>query len=235
MNVPVAGDPGRAPAVQQMFARIAPGYDRANRLMSLGIDRRWRRQAIAALGNAARGDVLDLCAGTMDFTAALVGTARSIVACDFCQPMLDAGTAKIPVGSPVTTLCADARSVPLPAGSFDGIVIGFGIRNVPEPERALAECVRLLRPGGALVVVDFFRPTTLLARLFSATWNRVMLPTIGGMITGHPGAYRYLADSMAAWYDRPGFEEACRRAGFPRASGRELFPPVASMVTAVRS
>lgn len=231
---PVAGDPGRAPAVRAMFARIAPGYDRANRLMSFGIDRAWRKIGLRALGAAADGDVLDLCAGTLDLTAALLPRARSVTAVDFCQEMLDAGRTKLPAGAKVTTLCADARAIPLPDASFDGATIGFGIRNVPEPERALAEVARLLRPGGTLVVLDFFRPTTLAARFFSATYNRVMLPILGGLVTGDAAAYRYLADSMGAWHDRAGFEALCRAHGFASAEGRDLFPPVASLVVARR-
>jgi len=214
-----------------MFARIAPGYDRANAWMSFGIDRRWRRLAIAALGERAGGDVLDLCAGTMDFSAMLHGTARSLVAVDFCQPMLDAGASKLPPGA-VRTVCADARALPLADASVDGVVAGFGIRNVPEPERAVAEALRVLRPGGRFVVVDFFQPRSLLARFLDLTYNRVALPIIGGMLTGERGAYQYLASSMGAWTDREGFERMCREAGFARAEGRELFPPVASLVTA---
>ncbi len=229
---PVPGDPNRAPAVRDMFARIAPGYDRANQFMSMGIDRAWRRIAIRALGDTAAGDVLDLCAGTLDFTAALAPRARSVVAVDFCAPMLEAGLAKIPAGANVRTVCADARELPLPDASVDAVVIGFGIRNVPEPERALAEARRVLRPGGRMVVVDFFRPTTLAQRFFAGTYNRVVLPIVGGLVTGDASAYRYLAGSMAAWYDRPGFERACEAAGFATVTGRDLFPPVASLVEA---
>ncbi len=228
---PVAGDPDRAPAVEAMFARIAPGYDRANALMSFGIDRMWRRIAIRELGEGARGDVLDLCAGTMDFSAALHGTARSLTAVDFCAPMLEAGAAKLPAGA-VRTICADARALPLPDASVDAIVAGFGIRNVPEPHRAVAEAARVLRPGGVFVVVDFFRPVTLLARFLDLTYNRFALPLIGGLITGERSAYQYLAASMGAWTDRPGFEAMCRGNGFAVTSGRELFPPVASIVIA---
>ncbi len=232
--VPVPGDPSRAPAVRDMFARIAPGYDRANRFISMGIDRWWRRLAIRALGAAADGDMLDLCAGTLDFSAALVSRAKSVVAIDFCAPMLEAGAAKLPPGANVRTVVADARALPLTEASVDGIVIGFGIRNVPEPERVLAECHRVLRPGGVLVVVDFFRPTSWVQRLFAGTYNRVVLPIVGGLVTGDSAAYRYLAGSMAAWTDRAGFEAMCRGAGFASAGGRELFPPVASLVTARR-
>lgn len=226
---PVAGDPTRAPAVRAMFARIATGYDRANALMSMGIDRAWRKIAIRELGAAARGDVLDLCAGTMDFSGMLKGSARSLTALDFCQEMLDKGQYKAPNARIV---CADAREMPLPAASFDGAVAGFGIRNVPEPERAVAETLRVLRPGGVFVVVDFFKPTTILAKLMAGTYNRVVLPLVGGVVSGDASAYRYLAESMAAWTDRAGFEAICREAGFAEAKGWELFPPVASIVIA---
>lgn len=227
---PIPGDPARAPAVREMFARIAPGYDRANRWMSMGIDRWWRRLAIRALGPAATGDILDLCAGTMDFSAALAPGARSVTALDFCADMLEAGRAKVPAS--VRTVCADARQMPLPDASFDGIVAGFGIRNVPEPERAVAEALRVLRPGGVFVVVDFFKPTSLAARVFSSTYNRVVLPLVGGWVTGDAAPYRYLVGSMDAWTDRAGFEATCRQVGFTDVGGRELLPPVASMVVA---
>lgn len=227
--LPVAGDPSRAPAVQAMFARIAEGYDRANGLMSFGIDRAWRRIAIRELGERARGDVLDLCAGTMDFSGMLVGQARSLTALDFCAPMLERGAHKAPTARRV---CADAREMPLDDASFDACVAGFGIRNVPEPERALGEAWRVLRPGGVLVVVDFFQPRTFLARLMAGTYNRMVLPLVGGVVSGDAAAYRYLAESMGAWTDREGFERMCVAAGFAQASGRELFPPVASLVVA---
>ena len=231
---PIAGDLARAPAVQAMFARIAPGYDRANLWMSLGIDRAWRRQAIRALGPAADGDMLDLCAGTLDFSLALLGRARSVVAADFCAPMLEVGRARLPVGANVRIVVADARALPLPDASVDGIVAGFGIRNVPEPERAVAEALRVLRPGGRFVVVDFFRPTSFMARFFDRVWNRAVLPRVGGFITGDYDAYRYLVSSMGAWSDRVGFEGMCRGAGFQAAEGWELFPPVASLVVATK-
>lgn len=229
---PTAGDPARAPAVEAMFARIAPRYDLSNRVMSFGVDRIWRRIAIRELADSADGDMLDLCAGTMDFSVSLAGRARSIVALDFCQPMLDAGAAKIPAGTALRTVCADARTMPLPDASLDGAVAGFGIRNVPEPERAVAEAWRVLRPGGRLVVVDFFQPRSVLARLMDLSYNRVVLPLVGGLLTGEFSAYRYLAASMGAWSDREGFEATCRSAGFRTVRGWDLFPPVASIVVA---
>ncbi|MBM4369133.1 MAG: ubiquinone/menaquinone biosynthesis methyltransferase [Deltaproteobacteria bacterium] len=231
-SAPVAGDPGRAPAVRAMFARIAPGYDRANDVMSLGIARLWRRLALRELGPSASGDVLDLCAGTMDFSGLLAPSARSLTALDFCAEMLEAGRHKAPAARVV---CADAREMPFSAESFDAIVAGFGIRNVPEPERAVREAARVLRPGGVFVVVDFFRPTTWLARLMDRSYNRLVLPIVGRLVSGDAAAYQYLADSMGAWTDRAGFEYTCLDAGFASASGRDLFPPIASIVVARKS
>ncbi|RME29070.1 MAG: ubiquinone/menaquinone biosynthesis methyltransferase [Deltaproteobacteria bacterium] len=231
---PVAGAPDRAPQVRAMFDRIAPRYDLANRVLSLGLDRWWRRQALAALKECARGDVLDLCAGTLDFTAALVaGGARSVHAVDFSQEMLDAGRAKLPPGAEVTITAADARALPLLDQSVDGVVCGFGLRNVPELHRAVAECARVLRPGGRLVVLDFFQPDGAVGRLLQGTYNRLVVPTVGGLVTGFRDAYAYLTDSIDAFATRAEFEEMLTRFGFV-ARGRDMFPPVASLVVGIR-
>jgi ubiquinone/menaquinone biosynthesis methyltransferase len=215
-----------------MFARIAPGYDKANLWMSLGIDRLWRRKILKLAGAKAQGDVLDLCAGTLDFSLMLQGTASSLTAVDFCQEMLDVGAKRLPVDHQVRLICADARVLPLPEQSMDLVVAGFGIRNVPEPDRAVAEIFRVLKPGGVFLIVDFFRPESFIARLMAGSYNRIMLPLVGGLITGDASAYRYLADSMGAWVSRPGFEAICAQKGFNPVQGAELFPPVASWVQA---
>jgi ubiquinone/menaquinone biosynthesis methyltransferase len=213
-----------------MFARIAPGYDRANRVASLGIDQAWRRAALRALGNAAHGDVVDLCAGTLDLSAMITG-ARSVVAVDFCKEMLDAGRAKAPGARLV---CADARELPLPAESADAVIAGFGIRNVPEPGRAVAEVARVLRPGGVFVCLDFFRPATVAQRILVDTYNTLVLPVVGGWATGQPSAYRYLVQSMDAWLTRAQFQDLLAGHRFREIDGWDLFPPVASIARGVK-
>lgn len=233
-SAPTAGADDRAPQVREMFDQLAPKYDLANRVLSLGLDQWWRRQAIAALKDSAQGDMLDLCAGTLDFTAALVqGGARHVHAVDFAQEMLETGRAKLPPGAPVTITAADARELPLDDQCVDGIVCGFGLRNVPELHRAVAECARVLRPGGRLVVLDFFQPEGAVSRLLQETYNRAVVPTVGGMVTGFREAYAYLTTSIDAFQTRAEFEELLDRFGFV-ARGREMLPPVASMVVGIR-
>ncbi|MCB9779675.1 MAG: ubiquinone/menaquinone biosynthesis methyltransferase [Alphaproteobacteria bacterium] len=231
---PTAGADDRAPQVRAMFDQLAPKYDLANRVLSLGLDQWWRRQALAALKDNARGEVLDLCAGTLDFTVALVrGGATHVHAVDFAGEMLEAGRAKLPPGAPVTITRADARELPLPAQSVDGIICGFGLRNVPELHRAIAECARVLRPGGRLVVLDFFQPEGTVSRLLQDSYNRLVVPTVGGMVTGFRDAYAYLTDSIDAFQTRPQFEAMLTDFGFV-VRGREMVPPVASMIVGIR-
>lgn len=229
---PAAGSADRAPEVRAMFDDLAPRYDLANRLLSLGLDQGWRRQAVKALGDRAQGDVLDLCAGTLDLTVMLLKAgARQVWAVDFSEQMLAAGQSKLPPGAPVRLVAADARTLPLPDDSVDAIVCGFGLRNVPEPARAVAECARVLRPGGRLVVLDFFRPVTVTSRALQASYNRVVVPVVGGVVTGFGAAYRYLAGSIDAFETREGFQTLCEDAGMV-ASGHDMLPPVASLVVA---
>ena len=228
---PVAGDPGRALAVQQMFDRIAPTYDLANRVLSMGVDTLWRRRAIAALGEGARGQVLDLCAGTMDITlAVLAGGARCVTALDFSAEMLACGRQRLPEGAPVTVVQGDAQDLKLDDASFDAGICGFGLRNVPDNRLALAQLYRVLRPGGRFAVLEFFRPVRGDARAFHAVFNKLVLPTVGGLISGDRAAYAYLADSMQTYLRRPEFEDLAREVGFEIVSGQELLPPVASLV-----
>lgn len=229
---PVPGSPDRAPEVQRMFEALAPRYDLGNRVLSLGLDQRWRRAAVQALGPAAQGEVLDLCAGTMDLTVQLLGAGASrVVALDFSAAMLEAGAAKLPPGAPVTRVTADARALPLPDRSVDAILCGFGLRNVPELPRALAECARVLRPGGVLVVLEFFQPTGWLPRLLQASYNRVVMPALGGLLTGYGAAYRYLAGSIDSFCTLDQFDALLRAQGLT-PSRQELFPYVAAISVA---
>ncbi len=231
---PTAGAEDRAPAVRQMFNEIAPRYDRANRVLSLGLDQAWRRSAIAALGENGKGRVLDLCSGTMDLTRMLIDRgATHVTAADFSEAMLATGSSKINEGEPVDIVCADARDLPLEDNSVDAIICGFGLRNVPELPKALAECARVLKPGGTIVVLDFFQPVGLIPRLLQSTYNKLVVPVVGGIITGFGEAYTYLNQSIDSFCTATEFVDLLDDAGI-RASHRTMFPPVAQLISGAR-
>jgi len=216
-------------AARGMFERIAPTYDALNRIMSAGIDRRWRDRAVAEVCKAPRGPVLDLCAGTMDLTAMLAREfpEERIVALDFSPKMLEAGRHKAP-GAEVVV--GDAMALPFEDGSFAAVVCGFGVRNFGDPSRGAREALRVLRPGGAFVTLELFRPTRLSTRAFHRAYAQVVLPAVGGIVSGDPGAYRYLARSMAGFLTRQEYERTLEKIGFADVGGFDLTLGVASIV-----
>lgn len=223
-----------AVAVRSMFDRISPTYDLLNRVMSAGIDRRWRARALELLAQQLpEGALLDSCAGTLDLARALEGrfAARHVVAADFSREMLVKGRGKV---QRVPLAVGDAMRLPFADGAFAGMTCAFGIRNLADPEQGLREALRVLKPGGALVVLEFFRPSTLWMRLFHATFARFMLPTLGFLISRDREAYGYLARSMQGFYARDEFEQLGLRAGFSRVEGEDLSLGIASLIRWVK-
>jgi ubiquinone/menaquinone biosynthesis methyltransferase len=221
-----------ATAVRAMFDRIAPTYDRLNRMLSVGVDVAWRKRAVrAALAKAPPGAILDLCAGTMDLTALLAHERPNerIVAADFAAQMLDAGRSKVPRAE---TVVADALALPFRDEEFAVVVCGFGVRNLADPARGAREVKRVLARGGVFVVLDFFRPTSPVTRAFHAAYARGVLPAIGGMVSGDRAAYAYLAESMKGFLSRHEYERLLVGAGFANVRGEDLTLGVASIVCA---
>jgi ubiquinone/menaquinone biosynthesis methyltransferase len=217
-----------------MFERIAPTYDLLNGLLSAGIDRRWRARAVAELRGApagVNGALLDLCAGTMDLTALLCAERPRdrVVAVDFSPAMLDAGRRKAPRAEVVV---ADATALPFAAGSFGGVICGFGMRNLGDPAAGAREVRRVLSPGGVFVTLELFKPTRPVTRGFHAAYARLVLPAVGGLVSGDRGAYSYLAKSMAGFLTRQEYEATLRAAGFSRTTSFDLTLGVASIVRA---
>lgn len=222
-----------ADANRAMFDRIAPTYDTLNRLMSAGIDRRWRARAIATLSRTARpgATVLDLCAGTLDLSAMLEDAlpGARIVACDFSEAMLARGAAKV---RRVERVVGDALALPFEDASFDAVVCGFGVRNLADLRRGLREVKRVLRPGGTFVTLELFAPARLRTRVFQETFARAALPALGAVVAGDREAYAYLAESMRGFVTRAAYEELLREEGFGAVESSDLTLGVASVVRA---
>jgi ubiquinone/menaquinone biosynthesis methyltransferase len=216
-----------------MFDRIAPRYDLLNRVMTLRVDQSWRRALLEALQPRAGEALLDLCAGTMDVAhlAHRRAPGLRVVGADFSHGMLLRGVRKS--GLPASQ--ADALALPFRGASFDLVTVTFGVRNLDSWERGLAEMARVLRPGGRMGVLEFFRAESRGSRAVHAAYNRLALPVLGRVLSPDPEAYRYLVASMERFASRPEFEEGARRSGFTRVSGRTLFPGVCGLVTAVRA
>lgn len=188
--------------VQQMFATIARRYDTANDLLSLGVHKGWRRKAVRLSGAAPSQRVLDCATGTGDLALAFkraVGSAGEVIGTDFCPEMLETAPVKAArAGLKVKFEVADALSLPYPARRFDVASIAFGIRNVDDPLRCLRELSRVVVPGGRVVVLEFGQPGGVFGALFRF-YSRVIMPLIGGLVTGNRGAYEYLPRTAAAF------------------------------------
>jgi demethylmenaquinone methyltransferase/2-methoxy-6-polyprenyl-1,4-benzoquinol methylase len=217
---------GKREYVQQMFSDIAPRYDLLNHVLSLNIDRAWRRRALQALGWRERpqGVYLDLCAGTLDVGATLTreqGFAGFVVGADFAVPMLRHGTGKAsrqvlaPVG-------ADALALPLASSSVDGAIVAFGIRNVANLDAGLREVRRTLKPGGRFVILEFSTPRNPLVRAVYHAYFHFVLPVVGRLVSGHGTAYRYLPMSVAQFPTEERLADHLRRAGFAQVEWHRL-------------
>jgi len=216
--------------VREMFAAVARRYDLLNHLLSAGLDRRWRSRAAAACiralqqqsgrGAGASPLVLDLCSGTGDLAAAILRrlpTGR-VIACDFCGPMLILAREKFAranLAGRTAIVEADALALPLPDGSVDAVTCAFGLRNLADRQRGPEEMIRVLAPGGPVVILEFHRPRGqgALARALGLYFRRI-LPRLGAWISGGDhGGYQYLVASIEAFGPMEGVTEALRDAG----------------------
>lgn len=221
--------------VRGMFNRIAGRYDRANRIMSVGVDVLWRRKAIKRLlaGLGASPRVLDLGAGTLDGSLEIARRCKGaqVFAADFARNMLVQGRAKAGAGS-IAVQVADGHCLPYRDGVFDAAFSAFCVRNLRELERGMAELRRAVRAGGRIAILEFFRPARQ-RPFWDGFYNARVLPRLGRAVTGDEAAYRYLPASIAAFVSRAEFEDLLRAAGFAHVRGQELFPAgVASLVLA---
>lgn len=203
-------------AVREMFSEIAPKYDISNTVLSAGIHHRWRTKAVK-LSGAKQGDsVLDCATGTGDLIIAfgkVVGKSAKLLGTDFCSPMMDSAPEKAKKnGLSVEFQEADVMNLPYNDNAFTIASIGFGIRNVDDPKRGIAEMARVVKSGGKVVVLEFGQPKGLFGRIFQ--WYSVtILPYIGGILTGKKDAYTYLQKTSAQFPCREEFVKIMQETG----------------------
>lgn len=234
---PVGEVEGKKQHVEAMFDAIAPRYDLLNRVLSAGIDRTWRKKAVAWLGEHQPRRILDVATGTAD----LAIEARSlepekIIGVDISEQMLRIGREKIErlgFSEQISLQRGDAVRLPFSDRQFDGALVAFGVRNFEDLGAGLKDIRRVLKPGGALVVLEFSQPTHFPIKQLYNFYTRTLLPRIGGAISKDSGAYKYLPDSIAAFPSGEAFLAHLREAGFTQTAARPLTMGIVSLYKGV--
>ncbi len=225
---------GKHEAVRAMFAEIAPTYDQLNHVLSVNIDKRWRRLVGKKLADVlARPDaqVLDLCCGTADLTLELSAQAphAHVIGCDFCHPMLVLGRAKIHTQSQAKLIEGDALHLPFADASFDAVTNAFGLRNLEHVESGLREIQRVLKPGGRTAILEFSRPIFPLLREAFGFYFTKILPRIGALVSGSQQAYTYLPASVSQFPDQKRLAGMMQDAGFVNVVYQNLSAGIAAL------
>jgi demethylmenaquinone methyltransferase/2-methoxy-6-polyprenyl-1,4-benzoquinol methylase len=224
----------KASRVAGVFDRVAPRYDLMNDLMSAGLHRYWKRFAIAVARPRAGERMLDVASGSGDLARALaraVGPGGEVWATDSNRRMLERGRDRLlDSGTLLPAVQCDAERLPFPAAYFDGVTVGFGLRNMTHKETALAEMARVLRPGGRLIVLEFSKVWRPLKPAYDLYSFRV-LPWLGGRVAGDSAAYRYLAESIRMHPDQAALKAMLEQAGLAQV---EIFNLAAGVVAVHR-
>ncbi len=229
----------KAAQVRRMFSSIAPRYDLLNHLLSLNVDKLWRRWAVNRLGweRAPEGVYLDNCAGTLDLSVELArrpGFRGRVVGSDFTFAMLERGRGKV-ARLPVSASCADALMLPFPDETFDGSTVGFGVRNLADLDAGLRESARVLKPGARLVILEFTTPTWQPFRGLYCFYFLRVLPWVGRLVSKHSSAYSYLPESVLHFPEPPELAERMRAAGFDEVGWKTLSGGIAAIHWGTRS
>ena len=234
--------PDKAPdKISGMFDAIAARYDLLNTVLSGGLDRYWRRRAIASLKLTGRERLLDVCTGTADVAigaARRANGANRVVGVDFSSSMLTHGLGKVraaTLSDRIQLIRGDAMALPAANESVDAVTIAFGIRNVQRPEVACQELMRVLKPGGRLAILEFGTPQSPVFAPIYHWYSHHVLPRIGRFVSRHEGAYNYLPESIGAFAYGGEFARILRAAGFSRVLARPLMLGAVYLYTATKS
>jgi demethylmenaquinone methyltransferase / 2-methoxy-6-polyprenyl-1,4-benzoquinol methylase len=217
-------------AVKDMFDAIAPRYDLVNRLMTGGLDQRWRRRTLDALGLPAGSRIVDLGSGTGDFVRLARRAGHQVMGVDLSWEMLAAGRAR----GALVAVQADAELLPIADASLDGLVSGFALRNLRDLGASLGEAARVLRPGGRLALLEVAQPPPGPLRFGFGLWFDHVVPVIGGLLSDR-AAYRYLPKSVAYLPDEAGLRALLQDSGFATVGRRLLNGGLSQLITATRT
>jgi demethylmenaquinone methyltransferase/2-methoxy-6-polyprenyl-1,4-benzoquinol methylase len=219
-------------AVQSMFNSIAHRYDFLNHFLSFGVDFYWRRKSISLLKPFRPQRILDVATGTGDFAiASLRLKPTEVVGVDISERMIKLGIEKLrkkKLDGLVRLQAGNAEGLQFPGGSFDAVTVAFGVRNFENLKRGLSEMHRVLKPGGAALILEFSSPDKFPFKQAFGFYFRSILPIIGGSISGHTEAYRYLPQSVQAFPDRDGFVDVLLGCGFASVRHQRLTFGIAS-------
>lgn len=221
--------------VRRQFDAIAPWYDRMNTLLSLGIHHRWKRRAMDWLAPRPGERILDLCGGTGDLAVAAVrrvGRRGQVALCDINREMIRVGRSSARHAAQrkrIRYAEGDAERLPFRDGCFDGVVVGFGIRNLTRMDQGLAEIRRILRPGGRMVLLEFSQPTSPAFRRLYDFYSFAVMPRLGRRLAGSAEAYRYLAESIRGFPEPNALAERLGEIGFSPVAFQRLTGGVAAL------
>jgi demethylmenaquinone methyltransferase/2-methoxy-6-polyprenyl-1,4-benzoquinol methylase len=234
---PYATSSAKHEQVRSMFNSIAPTYDLMNRLMTFGIDKRWRSLTVNAVCRSGAKKVLDIATGTGDLAIKLAQkiTDAHVTGVDLSEGMIDIGRQKVEqagLSSRITMRTADALNLPFGNNTFDAITVAYGVRNFEHLDKGYAEMLRVLRPGGVLCVLELTPPSSPLVKPFYAAYTRGVIPVVGRLLSKDSRAYTYLPESIAAVPARGDMLKLMCDAGFSEASYTSLTLGVCTLYTA---
>lgn len=233
------GEGSKQEQIRRMFDKIAPSYDRLNHALSLGIDRRWRRTAVDALGKHKPQQILDIATGTGDFALLLAKRLKPqhIVGADISEGMMAVGREKVKeegLQSVISFQHEDCMQLSFPDGSFDAVTSSYGVRNFQNLDKGLQEMQRVLRPGGHLLIVELTPPPCFPMKQLFWLYAHVVMPLLGRLISHDDSAYTYLPASMEAFPQPEQMEGILRKAGFAEVQWRRFTFGISTMYLATK-
>ncbi|MDR2496758.1 MAG: bifunctional demethylmenaquinone methyltransferase/2-methoxy-6-polyprenyl-1,4-benzoquinol methylase UbiE [Tannerellaceae bacterium] len=236
---PYGGDESKGRQLLRMFDSIAGSYDRLNRVLSFGLDRQWRRKAVGAIRNSPT-DILDLAAGTGDLSILMARRLQPyrIIAVDISEKMMAIGKRKVAeagLSDLIRFECRDCLSLSFGDNTFDAVTIAFGLRNLEDLGKGLAEMLRVLKPGGQLLILELSRPQGFPMRQLYRLYSTIVIPPAGMLLSGQISAYRYLPASIRAVPQGRDMERLLEEAGFTATGSQTFSCGICSMYTGFKT